>query len=208
MIGHPGMKAVRRIEDPLTYRGAAVDEDAEADHQRGGRRILPARRDALLLSKLPAVKRLRMLPNSRHSTAGHRHHQEHVLLLRRGAARPPDARLFLACARGRGAGGASRGRRRSRSTLWQGTNPDARDFRVDTHRRRRLHRDAAHAASATGHGWARSIRRPRGSPPISSSWSSPARATIRSSSPPRSTSLPDVLPYAWEDARPITAPDR
>ena len=88
--------------------------------------------------------------------------------------------------------------------LWQGTNPEGRDFRVDTigeaFASRRLERQRngtwVGATPAPAKGFTAYF--------VELVFAGPSRYPFKFTTEVRVT--PDVLPYAWEDARPITAP--
>ena len=204
MIGHPGIKAVRRIEDPLSYIRLPSMRMPKFIINAVGDEFFPPDATRYSYRRLPAVKRLRMLPNSRHSTAGTdilkslSSFYDAVLndtplpayswRIRPGGAivvRSPDNPIEV--------------------NHWQGTNPHARDFRVDT---------IGEAFTATP------LERQRDgtwvgvveAPPqgftahfVELVFRGPGKYPFKFTTEVQVT--PDVLPYPWERARPITAPD-
>ena len=130
-IGSPGMAEIARIEDPLNYRDRPAMKMPKYVINAVGDQYFPPDNTRYSYHLLPQTKRLRMIPNSRHSTAGtdisesitafydsvlnHRPLPDYSWLVRkdgaivvRSAARPLEVKL------------------------WQGNDPKARDFRVDT----------------------------------------------------------------------------
>jgi PhoPQ-activated pathogenicity-related protein len=70
MIGQPGLKAIRRIEDPLGYRHWPSMKMPKFVINAVGDEFFPPDATRFSYHLLPQTKRLRMLPNSRHSTEG------------------------------------------------------------------------------------------------------------------------------------------
>ena len=204
MIGSPGMNAVQKLEDPLNYMdrprmrmpkyviNAVGDEYFPPDNTRYG------------YHKLPEMKRLRMLPNSKHSTAG----TDIMESITAFYGAMLDRRPIPSYAWKVRKDGAIVVRTQTRPTqvnLWQGSNTKARDFRVDsigkaftsTPLQRRpdgtyVGKVAKPAAGYTA--YFVELVYPSGGP-------YPFKFTTEVSV------IPDVLPYAWKDARPILAPD-
>jgi PhoPQ-activated pathogenicity-related protein len=204
MIGHPGIRAVRRIEDPLSYIGLPAMRMPKFIINAVGDEFFPPDATRYSYAKLPPVKRLRMLPNSRHSTAGTdilksiSAFYDAVL----NEARLPEYSWRF---RGDGAIVVRSADAPTQVNLWQGTNPDGRDFRVDTIG------EAFVSSSLERQGdgsWLGAV-----DPPamgftayfVELVFAGPGKYPFKFTTEVRVT--PDVLPYAWEDARPITAPE-
>lgn len=205
MIGRPGLEDDNRIEDPLHYRdrpsmrmpkfivNAVGDEYFPPDNTRFGYHLLPP------------LKRLRMIPNSRHSTAGtdlmqsvtafyeavldHRPIPDYSWRVR------PDGAIVVKTAVEPLA-----------VNLWQGANPKARDFRVDTL--------GPHAFTSTplsrgpDGAWVGKVDKPaRGWTAyfVELVFAGPGADPFKFTTEVQV--IPDTLPYAWKDARPIIAPD-
>lgn len=204
MIGDPGMVEVNRIEDPLNYRdrpsmkmpkyviNAVGDEYFPPDNTRYGYHLLPQ------------VKRLRMIPNSKHSTAGTDINESMTAFYSAILNRRPIPNYSWTVRRD----GAIVVRSASRPlevNLWQGTNPKARDFRVDTIGKTFTSVKLSPQKNGTyvgkvakpAAGWTAyfvELTYPSGTP-------YPFKFTTEVSV------IPDTLPYKWKDARPIIAPD-
>ncbi len=204
MIGHPGIEAVRRIEDPLSYIVLPSMKMPKFIINAVGDEFFPPDATRYSYGKLPAVKRLRMLPNSRHSTAG-----TDIL---KSISSFYDAVLnervlpdFSWRVRADGAIVV-----RSQDTplevnLWQGTNPEARDFRVDTIGETFVSRPLERQEDGTWVGVVETPAKGFTAYFVELVFAGAGRYPFKFTTEVQVT--PDVLPYAWEDARPITARD-
>ncbi|MFI4974042.1 MAG: PhoPQ-activated protein PqaA family protein [Caulobacterales bacterium] len=203
MIGHPGLRAVRRIEDPLGYRRWPSMKMPKYIINAVGDEFFPPDATRFSYRKLPETKRLRMLPNSRHSTEGTDIFDSMIAFYDAVLNRRPlpsyswrvrkDGAIVV----------------RSEETplevnLWQGTNPRARDFRVDTIGEAFTHTPLIQSRDGTWVGWA-----PRPAEGFTAYFVELVYAS-ETQYPFKFTTevcvTPDVLPYRWEDAKPITAP--
>lgn len=204
-IGKPRMNAVNAIEDPLNYRGRPRMKIPKFIINAVGDEYFPPDNTHFSYPLLPGPKQLRMLPNSKHSTAGTDINESMTAWYDatiHGRAIPQDSWSL----RADGAIVVKPGGKPSQVLLWQGSNPKARDFRVDS--------IGAKAFSATplqaGPDGAYVGDVPK---PASGFTAYFIELTYPSGGkyPFKFTSevyvKPDVLPYRWEDARPITAPD-
>ena len=126
----PRLTQLYEIEDPYSYRAAA--DDAQADRQRHGRRVLLSRLLAVLLRR-PAAARSTCATSPTATTR--------CATPTPWRASWPSTRWSWPARRGRSTPGRSRRTARSackpqtppkQVNLWQATNPDARDFRVAT----------------------------------------------------------------------------
>lgn len=205
MIGSPGLDAVRAIEDPLGYRrrrpmrmpkyviNAVGDEFFPPDATRHSWRLLPE------------VKRLRMLPNSRHSTEG-TDIFDSMLAFYEAVLNDRPLPAYAWRLRADGALVVTSEEPPLEVNLWQGTNPKARDFRVDS-----VGEAAFAATPLVADRDGRYVARV--APPaagftayfVELVYPSATRYPLKFTTEVCVT--PDVLPYRWEDARPITAPD-
>ena len=205
MIGHPAVRAIRRIEDPLSYRGLPSMRMPKLVINAVGDEFFPPDVTRYSYAKLPGVKRLRMLPNSRHSTAGTdiiksiSAFYDAVL----NGRRMPDYSWRV---RKDGAIVVRTDEPPLEVNLWRGTNPVARDFRVDSvgesaFTATRLERQADGT-------WVGKVEAPpsgftayfvelvlRGGGRYAHKFTTEVQV------------IPYILPYRWEDAKPITAPE-
>jgi PhoPQ-activated pathogenicity-related protein len=203
MIGHPGLDEIRRIEDPLSYSDRPSMTMPKYIINAVGDEFFPPDNTRYSYQRLPDTKRLRMLPNSRHSTEG-------TDIIKSLAAfydailnhRPLPS--YSWDVREDGAIVVRAAETPAEVNLWQGTNPKARDFRVDT---------IGEAFTATP------LARQDDGSWIGKAEAPPAGFTAyfvelvfsgATRSPFKFTTevsvTPDVLPFRWEDARAITAP--
>lgn len=203
-IGSPGMAEVNRIEDPLNYRdrpsmkmpkyviNAVGDEYFPPDNTRYGYHLLPQ------------VKRLRMIPNSKHSTAG-TDISDSITAFYDAILNKRPIPSYGWTTRRDGTVVVRSAVKPLAVNLWRGTNPTARDFRVDTIGKAFTstplspQRDGSYVARtptpATGYTASFvELVYPSGTP-------HPFKFTTEV------TVTPDTLPFRWKDARPITAPD-
>ena len=203
-IGSLELGEINRIEDPLNYRdrpsmrmpkyviNAVGDEYFPPDNTRFGYHLLPQ------------VKRLRMIPNSRHSTAGTdvmdsiTAFYDAVLNKRR----LPDYSWTVPRA---GVIVLSTASPPLEVNLWRGTNPKARDFRVDTIGAAFTKTTLTRSANGSYVG---KVEKPASGytayfieAVYASGTTHPFKFTTEVSI------IPDVLPFRWKDARAITAPD-
>lgn len=204
MIGHPGLDEVRRIEDPLNYRDRPLMRMPKFVINAVGDEFFPPDATRYSYRRLPEVKRLRMLPNSRHSTEGTDVFDSMLAFydaVLNGRPLPsydwetrPDGAIVVRSDEAP-----------AEVWLWRGTNPEARDFRVDTLGETAFTRtpltpraDGAYVAEAPtpAKGFTAYF--------VELVYRGATRYPFKFTTEVHVT--PDVLPYRWEDARPITAP--
>jgi PhoPQ-activated pathogenicity-related protein len=203
LIGDPGLAEAHRIEDPLGYADRPAMRMPKFVINAVGDEFFPPDVTRYGYHRLPDVKRLRMLPNSRHSTEGtdifdstiafHHAVVTGAKLPAYGWELQDDGALVV-----------TSDDEPVAVTLWRGTNPDARDFRVDV---------IGEAFEATplerspDGAWIARVGPPeRGFTAwfVELTFASATRCPFKFTTEVIVT--PDVLPYRWEDARPITAP--
>lgn len=203
-IGKPGLKAVNEIEDPLNYRDRPSMKMPKYVINAVGDEYFPPDNTKYSYHLLPQTKRLRMIPNSKHSTAGTDISESmtafYAAILNHTPI--PDYSWTV------GKDGAITLRSAVKPlqvNLWQGTNPKARDFRVDTIGKAFTSTQLApnKDGSFTGR-----VAKPK------SGYTAYFLEVLYPSGtkyPFKFTTevyvKPDVLPYRWADARPIIAPD-
>jgi PhoPQ-activated pathogenicity-related protein len=204
MIGKPSMNEVNRIEDPLNYRDRPSMRMPKYVINAVGDEYFPPDNTRFSYHLLPETKRLRMIPNSKHSTAGTdisdsmtafydavlngRRLPSYSWQVRKDGAivvRSKDKPLAV--------------------TLWQGTNPKARDFRVDTIGKAFTGSPLTRRKDGT---WVAQVKKP------ASGWAAyfveltyPSGTAYPFKFTTEVSVIPDTLPYKWKDARPIIAPD-
>jgi PhoPQ-activated pathogenicity-related protein len=205
MIGHPGIRAVRRIEDPLAYRALPAMKMPKLVINAVGDEFFPPDATRYSWRKLPAVKRLRMLPNSRHSTAG----TDIIKSISSFYDAVLNNRPLPAYSWNVREDGALVVRARKAPlevNLWQGTNPAARDFRVDSIGEGAF--SASPLARQADGTWVAKVDPPaRGFTAWFVELVFPGVGKYPFKFTTEVQVAPDVLPYAWEDAKPITAPE-
>jgi len=204
MIGSPGLSAVNRLEDPLNYRGRAAMRMPKYVINAVGDEYFPPDNTRFSYHLLPETKRLRMIPNSKHSTAGtdimdsvtaffdavltHRPLPAYAWRVRRDGAIVVRSKTEPA-----------------EVNLWQATNPKARDFRVDTIGKAFTPIKLERQKDGT---WVGKVDKP------ASGWTAyfvelayPSGTAYPFKFTTEVQVIPDTLPFKWKDARPITAPD-
>ena len=203
MMGHPGIRAARRIEDPLSYIALPGMQMPKLVINAVGDEFFPPDATRYSYGKLPQVKRLRMLPNSRHSTEGTdilKSISSFYDAVLNEAPLPAYSWRFRA-------DGAIVVRSQDNPTevnLWQGTNPDGRDFRVDTIGEAFASTPLERQGDGT---WVGAVEAPaKGFTAyfIELVFAGAGKYPFKFTTEVRVT--PDVLPYDWAAARPITAP--
>jgi PhoPQ-activated pathogenicity-related protein len=155
---------------------------------------------------LPGSKQLRMLPNSRHSTAGTDINESMTAWydnLIHNRATPEYAWTV----RADGALVVDPGTARPSSVLlWQGTNPNARDFRVQTLGDKAFTSTPLNA-QPDGSYVGNVEKPPTGFTAYFVELTYPTDGRFPLKVTTEVYVKPDIYPYRWEDARPITAPD-
>lgn len=204
MIGKPGLSEVNRIEDPLNYRDRPSMKMPKYIINAVGDEYFPPDNTKFSYHLLPQTKRLRMIPNSKHSTAGTDINESmtafYDAVLNHRAI--PD---YAWTVRKDGAIVVRSPTRPSEVNLWQGTNPKARDFRVDTIGKAFTSTPLTRSKDGT---WVGKVAKPP------AGWTAYFVEMVYPSGgryPLKFTTevsvIPDTLPYKWKDARPIIAPD-
>lgn len=204
-IGSPRLEAVNAIEDPLNYRGRPRMKIPKFIINAVGDEYFPPDNTKFSYPLLPASKQLRMLPNSKHSTSG-TDIGESMTAWYDAVIRNRPVPEYSWTVRDDGAIVVRPGAKPSQVLLWQGTNPDARDFRVD------VIGDKAFTSTplqpdAEGR-YVASVPKPaQGFTAYFVEMTYPSGTKYPFKFTTEVYVKPDVLPYRWEDARPITAPD-
>ena len=203
-IGKPTLEAVNAIEDPLNYRGRPRMKIPKLIINAVGDEYFPPDNTKFSYHLLPAGKSLRMLPNSKHSTQG-TDIGESMTAWYDSVIKGRPIPDYSWTVREDGALVVKTSAKPSAVLLWQGTNPKERDFRVDS----------------IGNAFAATPLQPSADGTYIANVAKPTAGftayfvelTFPSGMkyPVKFTTevyvKPDVLPYRWEDARPITAPD-
>jgi len=202
-IGKPGLAGVNLIEDPLNYQDRPTMKIPKYVINAVGDEYFPPDNTRYGYSKVADPKRLRMIPNADHSMAGTDIMESitafHDAVLNR---RPiPDYAWEV---RGDGAIVVTSRTRPTEVRLWQGTNPKARDFRVETLGKAFTSRVLQPRADGTYVG---AVAKPADGFTayfVELTYPSGGKYPLKFTTEVYVT--PDVLPYRWEDARPITKP--
>ena len=204
LIGSPGMNEVNRIEDPLNYRDRPAMKMAKYIINAVGDQYFPPDNTRFSYHLLPQTKRLRMIPNSDHSTAGTDISDSITAFYAAVLNRTPIPDYSWRV-RPDGAIVVRSASKPAEVRLWQGSNPKARDFRVQTIGRSFTSTVLTQQPDGT---WVGKADKP------AAGWTAYfVEMTYPSSSPypfkftTEVSVIPDTLPYKWKDARPITAPD-
>ena len=203
-IGTPRWAEINRIEDPLNYRDRPAMKMPKYVINAVGDEYFPPDNTRYSYHLLPETKRLRMIPNARHSTAGTdigdsvTAFYDSIL----NGKTPPSYSWRV------GKDGAIAVRSKVKPlevNLWQANNPKARDFRVDTIGKAFTSTPLTPGKDGTYVG---RVAKP------AAGWTAYFVEVVYASGtkyPFKFTTevsvIPDTLPYKWKDARPITAPD-
>src|SRR5665213_1421275 len=131
MIGHPSLDEIRRIEDPLAYSDRPSMSMPKYIINAVGDEFFPPDGTRFSYHLLPQTKRLRMLPNSRHSTEG-TDIFDSMIAFYDAILNDRPLPSYSWKLRKNGAIVVRSSEAPIEVNFWQGTNPRARDFRVDT----------------------------------------------------------------------------
>jgi PhoPQ-activated pathogenicity-related protein len=204
-IGKPGLEKVNAIEDPLAYNDRPRMKIPKFVINAVGDEYFPPDNTQFSYHLLPASKRLRMLPNSKHSTAGTDIGDSMTAWYSAVIRGQPIPDYSWSVRKSDGAIVVKTSAKPSAVLLWEGSNPKARDFRVDTLGPKAF---SSHPLERQADGtYVANVPKP-----ASGFTAYFVELTYPSSSPypfKFTTEVyvkPDVLPYRWEDAKPITAP--
>lgn len=200
------MTVVNTIEDPLNYRGRPQMLMPKFIINAVGDEFFPPDNTKYSYHLLPGEKQLRMLPNSRHSTAG-TDINESMTAWYDSVIHGRLVPEYTWTVREDGALVVNPGAiKPSAVLLWQGTNPAARDFRVATLGDKAFTSTPLQpAADGT---YVANVDQPvTGFTAYFVELTYPSGTKYPFKFTTEVYVKPDVLPYRWEDARPITAPD-
>jgi PhoPQ-activated pathogenicity-related protein len=200
------MKAVNTIEDPLNYRGRPQMKMPKFVINAVGDEFFPPDNTKYSYHLLPGAKQLRMLPNSRHSTAG-TDINESMTAWYDSVIKNRAVPEYTWTVRDDGALVVNPGAIKPSSVLlWQGNNPKARDFRVATLGDKAFTSTPLQpAADGTYVG---NVEKPAaGFTAYFVELTYPSGTKYPFKFTTEVYVKPDIYPYRWEDARPITVPD-
>jgi PhoPQ-activated pathogenicity-related protein len=205
MIGNEGLSEARRIEDPMGYVGRRAMRMPKFVINAVGDEFFPPDATRYAYRQLPPVKRLRMLPNSRHSTEGTDIFDSMLAFYEAVLNDRPLPNYHWRVASD-GAVIVRASEPPLQALLWRGTNPRGRDFRVDTIGERAFEATPL-IPRRDGTFFARVHAPERGF----TAWFVELTFEGATRHPFKFTTevfvTPDVLPHRWEDARPIMAPN-
>jgi PhoPQ-activated pathogenicity-related protein len=203
-IGTPGWAAVNRIEDPLNYRDRPAMKMPKYIINAVGDEYFPPDNTKFSYHLLPQVKRLRMIPNSKHSTAG-TDISDSITAFYDAELNGRALPAYSWTVRKDGAIVVKSPTRPLEVNLWQGNDPKARDFRVDTIGKAFASTPLIRQKDGT---WVGKVAKP------AAGWTAyfveltyPSGGKYPLKFTTEVSVIPDTLPYRWKDARPITAPD-
>jgi PhoPQ-activated pathogenicity-related protein len=204
MIGKPGLAAVNTIEDPLNYRDRPSMKMPKYVINAVGDEYFPPDNTKFGYHLLPQVKRLRMIPNSKHSTAGTDINESMTAFYAAVLNHTPIPDYSWSVGKD-GAIVLHSARKPMEVYLWQGTNPTARDFRVDTIGKTFSSTRLAPQKDGTFRG---NVPKPKAG---FTAYFLEVLYPSGTKYPFKFTTevyvKPDLYPYKWKDARPIIAPD-
>ncbi|MBL8770594.1 MAG: hypothetical protein JNK30_04365 [Phenylobacterium sp.] len=203
-IGKPGLAGVNLIEDPLNYQDRPTMKIPKYVINAVGDEYFPPDNTRYGYSKVAQPRRLRMIPNANHSLSG-TDVMESVTAFHDAviSGRPlPDYSWSV------GKGGEIVVKPKGKPSevrLWQGTNPKARDFRTDTLGFKAF---TSTVLTARPDGtYVGAVEKPAAGYTayfVELTYPSGGRYPLKFTT--EVYVKPDVLPYRWEDAKPITRP--
>jgi len=204
MIGTPGLRAVNRIEDPLNYRSRPSMRMPKYIINAVGDEYFPPDNTRFSYHLLPEIKRLRMIPNSKHSTAGTDITQSITAFFDAILTERPLP-VYSWRLRKDGAIVVRSKTKPLEVNLWQANDPKARDFRVDTIGKAFASTRLEQQKNGT---WVGKVEKPqRGWSAYFVELTYPSGTAYPFKFTTEVSVIPDTLPYTWKDARPIIAPD-
>ena len=200
------MTVVNTIEDPLNYRGRPRMKIPKFIINAVGDEFFPPDNTKYSYHLLPGAKQLRMLPNSRHSTAG-TDINDSMTAWYDSVIKGRPVPEYSWTVRDDGALVVNPGTvKPSAVLLWQGTNPKDRDFRVATLGDKAF--TSTPLTAAADGTYVANVEKPAsGYTAYFVELTYPSGTKYPFKFTTEVYVKPDVLPYRWEDARPITAPD-
>ena len=202
-IGKPSLAAINLIEDPINYQDRPTMKIPKYVINAVGDEYFPPDNTRFGYSRVAEPRRLRMVPNANHSLDGTDVIESvtafHDAVL---SKRPiPD---YAWDVRADGAIVVRTKARPSEVRLWQGTNPKARDFRVDTIGKSFTSTVLTPQADGS---WVGAVPKPAtGFTAYFVELTFPSGGKYPLKFTTEVQVIPDVLPYRWEDAKPITKP--
>jgi PhoPQ-activated pathogenicity-related protein len=203
-IGKPTLNAVNAVEDPLNYRGRPRMKIPKFIINAVGDEYFPPDNTKFSYHLLPQGKSLRMLPNSKHSTQG-TDINESMTAWYDSVIRGRPIPDYSWTVRDDGALVVKTNVKPTQVLLWQGNNPKERDFRVDSIGKAFTSSELKAQPDGTFVG---NIDKPAAGYSayfVELTYPSGGKYPLKVTT--EVYVKPDVLPYKWEDARPIVAPD-
>ena len=195
---------VNRIEDPLNYRDRPSMKMPKYVINAVGDEYFPPDNTKFSYHLLPETKRLRMIPNSKHSTSG-TDINDSMTAFYEAVLNHRSLPAYSWTVRKDGAIVVRSAVKPLEVNLWQGNDPKARDFRVDTIGKAFTSTTLVRQKDGT---WVGKVAKPP------AGWTAyfvelvyPSGTKYPFKFTTEVSVLPDTLPYKWNDARPITAPD-
>jgi len=204
-IGKPALDGVNLIEDPLNYQDRDTMKIPKYVINAVGDEYFPPDNTRYGYSKVASPKRLRMIPNSKHSTAG-TDIMESITAFHDAILNNRTMPDYAWTVRDDGAIVVRPEGNPSEVLLWQANNPKERDFRVDTIGK--AFTSTRLTAQADGTFVGDALKPASGYTAYFVELVYPSGGKYPLKFTTEVQVKPDVLPYRWEDARPITAPPR
>ena len=201
-IGTPALAELNRIEDPLNYQDRKTMRIPKYVINSVGDEYFPPDITRYGYPKVAEPKRLRMIPNARHSTPP-TDIMESVTAFCDAVLNRRALPKYSWTVRDDGALVVKAEGRPSEVRLWQATNPQARDFRVDTIGKAFTSTTLSRAADGTFIG---AVLRPASGYTayfVELVYPSGTKYPLKFTTEVQV--IPDILPYRWEDARPVSS---
>ncbi|MBX9600530.1 MAG: PhoPQ-activated pathogenicity-related family protein [Bryobacteraceae bacterium] len=196
-IGTPEYKAVLDIEDPYNYRNRPALKMPKLLINASGDEFFLPDNSRFYFKDLAPEKHIRYVPNSKHNLAGTDAVDTMTAFYESILRDKPRPRFSWS----KGADGSIRVQTKDKPMevkLWQATNPDARDFRVDTIGKAYT----ASTLSPSGKGeYAGRVEKPaKGFTAFFVELTFPGAGRTPLKLTTEVSVTPDVLPFRWEDA--------
>jgi PhoPQ-activated pathogenicity-related protein len=196
-LGTPEYQAVLKIEDPYNYRDRPQMRMPKFMINASGDQFFLPDGSQFYYNDLPEEKHLRYVPNAKHNLAGSDAAESELAFYQAIVSSTPRPR-FTWKKRATGELVVSVSDKPAEVHLWQATNPEARDFRVDTIGS--AYRSSVLAPEKDGTYIGKVAKPDKGYTAffVELMYPGPAKHAFKFTT--EVSVVPDTLPYRWEDA--------
>ncbi len=196
-MGTPEMDAVRKIEDPYEYRNSPRMKIPKFLINASGDQYFLPDGSQFYYSGLPDEKHLRYVPNAKHNLAGSDAVESEIAFVHAIVSNTPRPR-FTWKKQKDGSIAVKVADRPTEVKVWQATNPNARDFRVDSIGQ--AYTASTLAPEKDGSYLGKVAKPEKGFTAFFVELTYPGPGKYPFKFTTEVSVVPDVLPYKWEDA--------